>query len=101
MPLNVMDAHHDSFEQQVLPQLVDRGIGVLGMKPLGDHFIVDTRLVTARECWQYALSVPTSVVITGCDSLSILDAALDAARTFKPLSQAERSAIQWLGPSRA
>jgi len=130
MPLNVMDAHHDSFEQHVLPQLVTRGIGVLGMKPLGDHFIVDTRLVTPRECWHYALSLPTSVVITGCDSLSVLEAALDAARTFQPLSPAERSALlaktaaaardgayerykssqhfdstaqhpEWLGPSRA
>jgi aryl-alcohol dehydrogenase-like predicted oxidoreductase len=93
MPLNVMDAHYDSFEQQVLPELVAQRIGVLGMKPLGDHFIVDTKLVTARECWRYSLSLPTSVVITGCDSLPVLEAALDAVRTFRPLSDDERKAL--------
>jgi aryl-alcohol dehydrogenase-like predicted oxidoreductase len=93
MPLNVMDAHYDSFEQQVLPRLVGEQIGVLGMKPLGDHFIVDTKVVTAEECWRYALSLPTSVVITGCDSMSVLDSALNAARTFRPLGEDERKAL--------
>jgi predicted aldo/keto reductase-like oxidoreductase len=93
MPLNVMDAHYDSFERQVLPDLVAQRIGVLGMKPLGDHFIVDTKLVTARECWQYSLSLPTSVVITGCDSLPVLESALAAVRTFRPLSAEERTAL--------
>ena len=36
MPLNVMDAHYNSFEKKVLPVLVKHGIGVLGMKPMGD-----------------------------------------------------------------
>ena len=43
MPLNVMDAHFNSFEQQVLPVLVHQGIGVLAMKSLGDHFILDSK----------------------------------------------------------
>jgi uncharacterized protein len=77
----------------VLPQLVSQQIGVLGMKPLGDHFIVDTKLVTPQECWRYALSLPTSVVITGCDSMPVLEAALDAARTFTPLTGDERKAL--------
>jgi aryl-alcohol dehydrogenase-like predicted oxidoreductase len=93
MPLNVMDAHYDSFEQQVLPELSAQRVGVLAMKPLGDHFIVDTKLVTARECWHYALSLPVSVVITGCDSLPILESAIDAVRTFRPLTDAERKAL--------
>jgi predicted aldo/keto reductase-like oxidoreductase len=93
MPLNLMDAHYDSFERQVLPNLVAQRVGVLGMKPLGDHFIVDTKLVTARECWHYSLSLPTSVVITGCDSLPVLESALDAVRTFRPLSNDERTAL--------
>src|SRR5437660_1045238 len=40
MPLNVMDAHYDSFVQQVVPWLVEQDIGVLGMKPLGDPFVL-------------------------------------------------------------
>jgi len=87
MPLNVMDAHFRSFEHQVLPRLVADEIGVLGMKSMGDAFILGSKTVTPIECLHYALNLPTSVVITGIDSLKILDQALEAARTFKPLSQ--------------
>ena len=65
MPLNVMDAHFRSFEKSVLPVLVKEGVGVLGMKPLGSGAIVGTGVVTATECLHYALSLPTSGVITG------------------------------------
>ncbi len=86
MPLNVMDAHYDSFEQKVLPELVRQGIGALSMKSLGDHFIVDTKLVTAEECWHYAMHLPISVLITGIDSMEVLEAALAAARAYKPMT---------------
>jgi aryl-alcohol dehydrogenase-like predicted oxidoreductase len=86
MPLNVMDAHFESFEKKVLPVLVKEGIGVLGMKPLGDRQIPASKTVNPVECLHYAMSLPTSVVITGCDSMEILEQALHAARTFRPLS---------------
>ena len=87
MPLNVMDAHYRSFEQMVLPELVKHHIGVLGMKSMGNGIILKSRTVTAIECLHYALNLPTSVVITGCDSMKILEQALEAARTFRPLSK--------------
>ena len=93
MPLNVMDAHYESFEKKVLPVLVKNQIGVLGMKPMGDHFILDTGAVTAIECLHYAMNLQTSTVITGCDSMPILQQALTAARTFRPLTQDEVKAI--------
>jgi len=89
MPLNVMDAHFDSFEKKVLPVLVEHGIGVLGMKPMGDKLILNSKTATPIECLHYAMNLPTSVVITGCDSLKILEQALEAARTFKPMSSDE------------
>src|SRR5438552_180879 len=61
MPLNVMDAHYDSFEKQVLPALLQHEMGVLGMKPLGDHFILASQTVTPLECLHYAMNLPTSV----------------------------------------
>ena len=85
MPLNVMDAHYDSFEKKVLPVLQKDNIGVLGMKPMGDPFILESKTVTAVECLNYAMNLPTSVVITGCDSMQILDQALAAARNFRPM----------------
>jgi predicted aldo/keto reductase-like oxidoreductase len=89
MPLNVMDAHYNSFEKKVLPMLVKHGIGVLGMKPMGDAIILRSKAATPLEYLHYAMSLPTSVVITGCESMSVLQQALDAARGFKPMSQEE------------
>jgi predicted aldo/keto reductase-like oxidoreductase len=86
MPLNVMDAHFRSFGKQVLPVLVQDQIGVLGMKPLASGLILQTNTVSPIDCLHYALNLPTSVVITGCDSMKILDQGLEAARTFKQMS---------------
>ncbi|MBZ5665643.1 MAG: aldo/keto reductase [Acidobacteriia bacterium] len=93
MPLNVMDAHFNSFEAKVLPLLLKQNIGVLGMKPMGDPFILHSKTVAAIECLHYCMNLPTSVVITGCDSLPILQQALDAARSFRPMSEAQVSKL--------
>jgi aryl-alcohol dehydrogenase-like predicted oxidoreductase len=71
MPINVMDAHFRSFTKEVLPVANKQGIGVLAMKTFGDSFILDT----------------------GIDSERILDQALQAARTFKPMSDSKIAAI--------
>jgi len=93
MPLNVMDAHYKSFAQKVVPVLTQHGIGVLGMKSMGDGFVLKSNAVTPVECLHYAMNLPTSVVITGCDSLQILEQAIDAARTFRPLTEEQLSAL--------
>lgn len=90
MPMNVMDAHFRSFENLVLPELLKRQIGVLGMKSMANGIILRSGAVTATECLRYALSLPTSVVITGIDSLAILEQAIAAAHGFEPLSQEQR-----------
>jgi len=89
MPLNVMDAHYESFEKKVLPVLVKHNIGVLGMKPMGDKLILNSKTATPVECLHYAMNLPTSVVITGCDSLQILQQAIDAAKSFRPMGSGE------------
>jgi predicted aldo/keto reductase-like oxidoreductase len=89
MPLNVMDAHFRSFEQQVLPILVEEQIGVLGMKSMGDPYILQSNTVKPIECLHYAMNLPTSTVITGIESMAILDQALEAVRTFEPMSQSQ------------
>jgi aryl-alcohol dehydrogenase-like predicted oxidoreductase len=93
MPLNVLDYHFRSFSHQVVPKLVEQGIGVLGMKPLASGQIPQNGIATAIECLHYALNLPTSVVINGCDSMERLDQLFEAARTFKPLTAAQLSAI--------
>lgn len=93
MPLNVMDAHYKSFAKKVVPVLLEHGIGVLGMKPLGGGIILGSKTVTPIECLHYAMNLPTSVVINGCESLQRLDQALEAARTFRPMSEKEIAAL--------
>jgi aryl-alcohol dehydrogenase-like predicted oxidoreductase len=93
MPLNVMDAHYRSFERLVVPELVRQDIGVLGMKSMANGIILKSNTVTPVECLHYALNLPTSVVITGCDSIEILDQAVNAARTFRPMSEAQVHAL--------
>jgi predicted aldo/keto reductase-like oxidoreductase len=93
MPLNVMDAHFRSFEKQVLPVLVKNNIGVLGMKSMGDPYILRSNTVSQIECLHYSMNLPTSTVITGIDSMEILDQAFEAVRTFKPMSQAQVTAL--------
>lgn len=93
MPLNVMDAHYDSFEKKVLPVLVKHNLGVLGMKPMGDKIILESKTATPVQCLHYAMNLPTSVVITGCDSMEVLRQALEAARSFQPMSKEEVASL--------
>jgi aryl-alcohol dehydrogenase-like predicted oxidoreductase len=93
MPLNVMDAHYRSFEKLVVPELVKQQIGVLGMKSMANGILLKSNTVTPIECLHYALSLPTSVVITGIDSMQILDQAFAAVESFHPLSDDEREAL--------
>jgi aryl-alcohol dehydrogenase-like predicted oxidoreductase len=93
MPLNVMDAHYRSFQRLVLPELISAQIGVLGMKPMANGIILRSNTVTPIECLHYAMNLKTSVVITGVDGMDILDQALEAVRTYEPMSYAEVNAL--------
>jgi uncharacterized protein len=87
MPLNVMDAHFRSFGLEVLPVLLREGIAPLGMKCFGDHYILESNTIQPMEGLHYCLNLPIAVQITGLDSSQVLDQALEATRTFKPMSE--------------
>jgi predicted aldo/keto reductase-like oxidoreductase len=93
MPLNVIDAHFRSFGKEVLPVLVKKDIGVLGMKSMASGHILKSKTVSAIDCLHYALSLPTSVVITGVDSMAVLDQAFEAAKTFSKVSKEDHATI--------
>ena len=93
MPLNVMDAHYRSFARLVLPELVRQGIAPLAMKTMANGHILKSNTVSAIECLQYALNLPVATVITGIDTMAILDQAFEAVRTFQPMSAAEVDAL--------
>jgi aryl-alcohol dehydrogenase-like predicted oxidoreductase len=95
MPVNVMDAHFQSFGANVLPVAVKDGVGVLAMKPFGSGvFFKSPALgkgqIATVDCLQYPMSLPVSVVITGCEELGVLMQALYAALTFDPARLAAR-----------
>ena len=93
MPLNLMDAHFRSFEKLVLPKLVSAGIAVLGMKPIGSGKILESNTVSAVDCLEYALNLPTSVVITGCESLERLTQAVAVGRNHRPMDAAKLAGL--------
>jgi aryl-alcohol dehydrogenase-like predicted oxidoreductase len=93
MPINVMDAHFRSFTKQVMPVAIQQGIGVLAMKTFGDHFILNSKTVEPLEALHYGLTQPISVLITGIDSPEILQQALTATKTFKPLTDTQVTAL--------
>jgi predicted aldo/keto reductase-like oxidoreductase len=94
MPLNVLDAHFRSFERLVLPEAVKRGLGIVGMKPMAFQNAPKTGAITSIECLHYAMNLPVSVTITGCETEERLRTALEAVRTFKKLSPAEMQALR-------
>ena len=93
MPINVMDAHFRSFQHEVMPVALKQGTGVLAMKTFGDHYILDSGTVQAMDSVHYSLRVRVSVLITGIDSPKILEQALTAAQTFKPMSETQIASL--------
>jgi predicted aldo/keto reductase-like oxidoreductase len=93
MPLNVMDAHFRSLVRHVVLVLVSKRMGILGMKSMVDGGILQSHTVTPIECLHYAMSLPTSTVITGIDSMQILQQDLEAVKTFRPLTDEQLEAL--------
>lgn len=90
MPLNVMDAHYESFEKKVLPVLESKDIGVIGMKSMGSGELLKSKVVTPEECLRYALGLATSVVVSGMDSVEVLQKNLAILKGFRPFDEEEK-----------
>jgi predicted aldo/keto reductase-like oxidoreductase len=98
MPVNVMDAHRDSFERLVLPAATAAGVAVLAMKPLGSGVFFKSGPLTQRrvspvDCLRYSMGSGASVVITGCQSMRDLAQALEAAYKTPAMTDAERKVV--------
>lgn len=97
MPINVLDAHFRSFQNHVLPRLVEEKIAPLAMKTFGNPFILErlqkTGAATALEMLHYSMSLPVATVITGIEKNEILEQALRAVKTFEPMSQKQQTAL--------
>jgi uncharacterized protein len=95
LPLNCFDASFRSFEREVLPLLVGRGIAALGMKSLGgDARQLKKKVVSAQDALHYAMSLPVATTISGIDSLKVLRQNLKVARGFKRMSEKQMNALR-------
>jgi predicted aldo/keto reductase-like oxidoreductase len=95
MPLNVMDASYRSFQKQVLPVLLQKGIGCIGMKSLGGNgSIIAKAGVTIDQALGYVFSLPIATLVSGIDSEKVLDQNLKVVRGYSPMSEIERHALE-------
>jgi predicted aldo/keto reductase-like oxidoreductase len=94
-PLNVMDASYRSFQKRVLPLMLEKGIGVIGMKSLGGNAQIITKAgVPVKDALSYVFSLPVSTLVSGIDSEQVLDQNLKIVREFQPMSEADRQEIE-------
>lgn len=95
MPLNCLDATFRSFETQVLPELISRGIAPLGMKSMtGSGEVVSHGACTPQQALRYAMSLPVATTISGMESIDVLHQNLEVARNFQPMTAAEMAALR-------
>jgi uncharacterized protein len=95
LPLNCFDASFRSFEREVLPVLLRRGIAPIGMKSLGgDGRMVEKKAVSAADALRYAMSLPVVTTISGIDSMRVLKQNVKVAAGFKQLSPRQLEAIR-------
>jgi uncharacterized protein len=115
MSLNAADSHIHSFSDQLLPLVVEKQMGIIGMKvpargrllstwtppPLeqqqhsweGSAIATRPGVMNMREAMNFTLSQPVSTVIVGCDNIAQLEENVQIAREFTPLSQSQMVAL--------
>src|SRR5262249_25706074 len=97
MPINVMDAHYRSFQNEVVPVCLAKQVGILGMKSLGGGSprgrIPTMGGVSAPDCIRFALTHPIASLVVGILTMDDLKQDLAIARSFKPMPEAEKTAL--------
>ncbi len=93
MPLHAADPAYLSFEKITLPKAVEHGMGIQAMKVFGNAFLL--RVLSARECLEYSLSLPIHCATLGFSTAGQADDDLRIARALKrPLPPAEMDQIR-------
>jgi uncharacterized protein len=97
MPINVMDAHYRSFQNEVVPVCLAKQVGVIGMKSLGGGSprgrIPLKGGVSAEDCIRFALTLPISTLVVGIESMADLKQDIAIARNFKSMPEAEKTTL--------
>lgn len=85
-----------AFEDEVLPEAIEKGIGVIGMKVMGQQSLVGegSGKGSAEALIRYVLSLPVAAAEIGHTSVEILEQNVAAARSFTPMSAAEMASLR-------
>lgn len=99
MPINPFDPSFRSFERNVLPVAVQKGMAVFSIKSMsGSGESIVRGALTPTEALYYAMSVPgVSATISGMESMDVLDQNLEVLRNFKPLAEEQMAALRQHG----
>ncbi len=100
MALNPADPHRLSFQQALLPLASQKQMGIIGMKiPARGRMFREGGITSMKDAMHYVLSLPVSTVIVGCDTVAQLEENIQLAKTFAPLSAAEKARLEGLAAS--
>ncbi|MCS7315167.1 MAG: aldo/keto reductase [Bryobacterales bacterium] len=92
MPLHAADPAFLSFERNVLPLAVARGLAIQAMKTFANARLMS--VLSPRECLCYALSLPVSTVVVGAITVGQIEDDARFARDFRPLPAAEMEGLR-------
>lgn len=93
-----------AFENTALPVAMQKNMGILSMKVMGQGMLVGAGAgrASAAELLQFNLSQPVASVIIGCEQLAPLEQNVKAAMTFTPISENGKQRLQdKVAPSRS
>jgi uncharacterized protein len=93
-----------SFEQSTLPLALQKDMGILSMKVMGQGMLVGNGADRASpsELLQFNLSQPVACVVIGCEQMATLEQNVQAALNFTPMTESGKQKLQEkVAPSRS
>lgn len=117
MPLNILDPSFESFQNQVLPVLLNRSYGVIAMKTMSGGSMMGKRIdltpqeiktsdipdvvtksgVSKAQLHQYVYSLPISSLCSGCLSIEEIEENIQVLNNLKKLTEDEMNHLVTLG----
>lgn len=107
MPVNVLDQTYFSFTQNIMPNALERNLGILAIKSLADGrffankeqagWTTDDPLIpnylSIKEAMHFVWSLPVSVLISGNENATFMREKIALARSFSKLTEEQKSAL--------
>ena len=107
LAMNLADVSYESFIEKVVPTLIERNIGVIGMKSLanggffggtqhgrhGTHPKVVPNRVSISEAVRFVFALPISTLVTGPDNAKQMQEKIDIAKNFTGMGDDERQKL--------